>query len=230
MQNVPGEQFTLSKQRDTGILNNYLFAPIITCRNQYKMKILKTQTLRGPNYWSIKRNKLIVMRLDLEELTERTSNEIPGFYDGLIKTLPSLIEHYCSPGHRGGFLERVQEGTLMGHIVEHVALELQELAGMLVGFGRTRETAQEGVFNVVYEYVEEQSGRYAGRAAVRLCNSIVQTGSYPAEELAQDLSDLRDLHASTALGPSTETIIKEVETRKIPWMWLSTRAMLQLGY
>ena len=194
------------------------------------MKILKTQTLRGPNYWSIKRNKLIVMRLDLEELTEKTSNEIPGFYDGLIQTLPSLIEHYCSPGYKGGFLERVQEGTLMGHIVEHVALELQELAGMLVGFGRTRETADTGVFNVVYEYVEEQSGRYAGRAAVRLCNSIVKTGGYPAEELAQDLSDLRDLHASTALGPSTETIIKEVETRKIPWMWLSTRAMLQLGY
>ena len=194
------------------------------------MKILKTQTLRGPNYWSIKRNKLIVMRLDLEDLTEKFSNEIPGFYDALVKTLPSLIEHYCSPGHRGGFLERVQEGTLMGHIVEHVALELQELAGMLVGFGRTRETAEVGVFNVVYEYVEEQAGRYAGRAAVRLCNSIIQTGSYPPEELEQDLADLKDLHANTALGPSTETIIKEAETRKIPWMWLSTRAMLQLGY
>ncbi len=117
------------------------------------MRILKTQTLRGPNYWSIRRNKLIVMRLALEELTEKTSNEIPGFYDGLVKTLPSLIEHYCARGYRGGFLERVREGTLMGHIVEHVALELQELAGMPVGFGRTRETAEPGVFNVAYEYV-----------------------------------------------------------------------------
>ncbi len=194
------------------------------------MKILKTQTLRGPNYWSIKRNKLILMRLDLEELTEKPSNEIPGFYEALVKTLPSLIEHYCSPGHRGGFFERVQEGTLMGHIVEHVALELQELAGMLVGFGRTRQTSDQGVYNVVYEYVEEQAGRYAGRAAVRLCNSIIQTGSYPPEELEQDLADLEDLHANSALGPSTETLIKEVETRKIPWMWLGTRAMLQLGY
>ncbi|MDJ0682499.1 MAG: cyanophycin synthetase [Xenococcaceae cyanobacterium MO_167.B52] len=194
------------------------------------MRILKTQTLRGPNYWSIRRNKLIVMRLDLEELTEKTSNEIPGFYDGLIKTLPSLIEHYCSRGHRGGFLERVSEGTLMGHIVEHIALELQELAGMPVGFGRTRETAEPGVFNVVFEYVEEQAGRYAGRAAVRMCNSIVETGSYPAEELAQDLADIKDLQANTALGPSTETIIKEAEVRKIPWMLLSARAMLQLGY
>ncbi len=194
------------------------------------MRILKTQTLRGPNYWSIRRTKLIVMRLHLEQLTEKTSNEIPSFYDGLIKTLPSLIEHYCSRGHRGGFLERVTEGTLMGHIVEHVALELQELAGMPVGFGRTRETSEPGVYNVVFEYVEEQAGRYAGRAAVRLCNSIVDKGYYAEEELEQDLADLRDLKANTALGPSSETIIKEAEVRKIPWMLLSARAMLQLGY
>ena len=194
------------------------------------MRILKTQTLRGPNYWSIRRNKLIQMRLDLEELAEKPSNLIPGFYDGLVKVLPSLIEHYCSPGYRGGFLERVREGTYMGHIVEHVALELQELAGMPVGFGRTRESADASVYNVVFEYVEEQAGRYAGRAAVRLCNSIVETGDYPAEELAKDLADLQDLHNNTALGPSTETIVTEAEARKIPWMWLSARAMLQLGY
>ncbi|MGF1590761.1 MAG: cyanophycin synthetase [Pleurocapsa sp.] len=194
------------------------------------MRILKTQTLRGPNYWSIRRSKLIVMQLDLEELTERTSNEIPGFYDGVIEVLPSLIEHHCSRGHRGGFLERIKEGTLMGHIIEHIALELQELAGMPVGFGRTRETSTPGVFNVVFEYVEEQAGRYAGRAAVRLCKSIVETGTYPSGELKQDITDLRELHANTALGPSTETIIKEAEARKIPWMWLSARAMLQLGY
>lgn len=194
------------------------------------MRILKTQTLRGPNYWSIRRNKLILMLLDLEELTEKPSNELTGFYDGLSQVLPSLIEHHCSRGHRGGFLERVKEGTLMGHIVEHVALELQELAGMPVGFGRTRETSTPGVFNVVFEYIEEQAGRYAGRAAVRLCKSIVETGTYPARELEQDLTDLKELCANTALGPSTETIIKEAEARKIPWMWLSARAMLQLGY
>jgi cyanophycin synthetase len=199
-------------------------------RTANTMRILKTQTLRGPNYWSIRRNKLIVIQLTLEELTEKTSNEIPGFYEGVIKVLPTLIEHYCSRGHRGGFLERIKEGTLMGHIIEHIALELQELAGMPVGFGRTRETSTPGVFNVVYEYIEEQSGRYAGRAAVRLCKSIVETGTYPAAELEQDLNDLRELYANASLGPSTETIIKEAEARKIPWMWLSARAMLQLGY
>ena len=130
------------------------------------------------------------MQLDLEELTEKPSNEIAGFYDGVAQVLPSLIEHQCSRGYRGGFLERVKEGTLMGHIVEHVALELQELAGMPVGFGRTRESSTPGVFNVVFEYVEEQAGRYAGRAAVRLCQSVVETGTYPARELEQDLTDL----------------------------------------
>ncbi|WP_330202853.1 cyanophycin synthetase [Cyanobacterium sp. Dongsha4] len=194
------------------------------------MKILKTQTLRGPNYWSIRRQKLIQMRLDLEDVAEKPSNLIPGFYEGLVEILPSLIEHYCSRDHRGGFLERVQEGTYMGHIVEHVALELQELAGMPVGFGRTRETSTAGVYNVVFEYVYEEAGRYAGRAAVRLCNSIISNGVYAPEELAQDLADLRDLRANSALGPSTETIIKEAEARDIPWCLLSARAMVQLGY
>ena len=194
------------------------------------MKILKTLTLRGPNYWSIRYKKLIVMRLDLEDLAEKPSNEIPGFYEGLVGIMPSLIEHFCSPGHRGGFLERVKEGTYMGHIIEHIALELQELAGMTAGFGRTRETATPGVYNVVYDYVEEQAGRYAGRSAVRLCQSIVDTGTYPLEELERDLADLRDLHASSSLGPSTETIVTEADARKIPWMLLSARSMVQLGH
>ena len=194
------------------------------------MKILKTLTLRGPNYWSIRRKKLIVMRLDLEDLAERPSNQIPGFYEGLVDILPSLVEHYCSPGHRGGFFERVKKGTYMGHIVEHVALELQELTKMPVGFGRTRETATPGIYNVVFEYVDEQAGRYAGRAAVRLCQSIIETGSYPLKELEQDLSDLKDLQANAALGPSTQTLVTEAEARNIPWMPLSARAMVQLGY
>lgn len=194
------------------------------------MKILRIQTLRGPNYWSIRRQKLVVMRLDLEELAEKPSNQISGFYEGLTKVLPSLVDHFCSPGYRGGFLSRVREGTMMGHIIEHVALELQELAGMPVGFGRTRETATSGVYQVVLEYQDEQAGRYAARAAVRICQGIVNTGSYPAEELEQDLRDLKELAADAALGPSTETIVKEAETRGIPWTLLNARSMIQLGY
>ncbi len=194
------------------------------------MKILKVQTLRGPNYWSIRRQKLIVMRLDLADLADRPSNLIPGFYEGLTEALPSLIEHFCSPGCRGGFLSRVREGTMMGHIIEHVALELQELAGMIVGFGRTRETATPGTYQVVFEYQDEQAGRYAARAAVRLCQSIVETGHYPQDELEQDLSDLRSLWADASLGPSTEAIVKEADARGIPWFQLSARAMIQFGY
>ncbi|PSN20534.1 cyanophycin synthetase, partial [filamentous cyanobacterium CCP5] len=194
------------------------------------MRILKTQTLRGPNYWSIRYAKLVLIRLDLEDLADRPSSEIPGFYEALADTLPSLIEHHCSPGHRGGFLHRVRQGTYMGHIVEHIALELQTLAGMPVGFGRTRSTAEHSVYQVVFEYQAEQAGRYAARAAVRLCNSIIETGRYPAEELEQDLKDLRDLWAEASLGPSTDAIIQEAETRDMPWLQLPTRAMIQLGY
>ncbi|MCG9886402.1 MAG: cyanophycin synthetase [Cyanobacteria bacterium] len=194
------------------------------------MKILKIQTLRGPNYWSIRRNKLILMRLDLEDLADRPSNEIPGFHGALVEVVPSLIEHHCSPGRRGGFLERVRQGTMMGHIIEHVALELQELAGMPCGFGRTRETSTPGIYQVAFEYQYERAGRYAARAAVRLCQSIVETGSYPAEELAQDLSDLNDLRSEAALGPSTESLVAEAERRNIPWMELGARSMIQLGY
>ncbi|NET33557.1 MAG: cyanophycin synthetase [Cyanothece sp. SIO1E1] len=193
------------------------------------MKILKTQTLRGPNYWSIRHQKLIVMRLDLEELAEKPSNHIAGLYNGLIETLPSLVEHYCSPGHRGGFLSRLNEGTMMGHVVEHVALELQTLAGMQVGFGRTRETATPGVYQVVVAYLDEQAGRYAARGAVRLCQSIVERGYYPAEELEHDLRDLRDLWAEAALGPSTENIVREAEIKGIPWYPIHARAMIQFG-
>ncbi len=194
------------------------------------MRILKIQTLRGPNYWSIRRHKLIVMRLDLEDLAEKPSNVIPGFYEALVEALPSLEAHFCSPGCRGGFLMRVQEGTMMGHIIEHVALELQELAGMPAGFGRTRETSTPGIYQVVFEYVDEQAGRYAARAAVRLCQSIVERGRYSQAELEQDLQDLKELYRDSALGPSTEAIVKEAEAKGIPWMPMSARFLIQLGY
>jgi cyanophycin synthetase len=194
------------------------------------MKILQTQTLRGPNYWSIHRTKLILVRLDLEELADSPSNTIPGFYEGLVGILPSLEEHFCSPGCRGGFLSRVQEGTMMGHILEHVALELQTLAGMYVGFGRTRETATPGVYQVVIEYHNEEAGRYAARAALRLCQSIIDTGTYPKDELDKDLDDLVKLHNEAVLGASTEALVREAEALGIPWMQLETYDLMQLGY
>ena len=119
---------------------------------------------------------------------------------------------------------------MMGHIIEHVALELQTLAGMEVGFGRTRETATPGVYQVVFAYEDEKAGRYALRAALRLCESIIEDGRYASDELEKDLADLRELKTDASLGPSTETLVREAESRDIPWMELGVRHLLQFGY
>src|SRR5215212_990491 len=132
------------------------------------MKILEIRTLRGANYWSGYWKRLIIMRLDIGEYEEKPTDKIPGFYETLAEAMPSLISHGCSYQEEGGFLRRVKEGTWAGHVIEHFALELQTLAGMDVGYGRTRETDERGIYNVVFAYYEEEVGRYAARAAVRL--------------------------------------------------------------
>ncbi|MFO8032334.1 MAG: hypothetical protein R6U22_07300 [Desulfohalobiaceae bacterium] len=136
------------------------------------MKILDIRALRGPNYWSNWRHYLIVMRVDLEEMEEYPSNLIQGFPEGLQKLIPSLIEHRCSRGYAGGFLERLQEGTWMGHVMEHVALELQILAGMQCGFGRCESAGEPGIYNVIFAYEQESAGYYAANAAFAVVQVI----------------------------------------------------------
>src|SRR3954467_3342492 len=130
------------------------------------MKIVELKVLRGPNFWSIKKQKLIQMVLDLEELEDRPTNVIDGFYERIKALMPSLYNHHCSEGHPGGFFERVKDGTWMGHVIEHIAIELHALAGMSAGFGRTRGTGRRGVYNVVFSYCEEKEGLYTAEAAV----------------------------------------------------------------
>src|SRR5580765_8158810 len=130
------------------------------------MKIEEIRVLRGPNYWSIRRPKLIQLKLDLEELEQRPTNKIEGFLDRLQTLLPSLYEHRCSEDGPGGFFSRVKDGTWMGHVIEHIALELQTLAGMDCGFGRTRGAGVDGVYFVVFDYMEEDAGVYTAKAAV----------------------------------------------------------------
>ena len=132
------------------------------------MRIIEIRAMRGPNYWSIRRHKLIVMTLDLEEYEQKPTNKIDGFLENLKKMFPGMYEHRCSVGTAGGFFQRVEEGTWMGHVIEHIALEIQSLADMEVGFGRTRGFGKEGVYSVVFNYIEEKVGRYAAKAAVRI--------------------------------------------------------------
>ncbi|SHF50409.1 cyanophycin synthetase [Salegentibacter echinorum] len=191
------------------------------------MKIREITALRGPNYYSVRRHKLIVMVLDLENLEEKPSNRIPGFYERLKKLLPSLQEHHCSEGHEGGFFERVKDGTWMGHIIEHIALEIQTLAGMDTGFGRTRSYGEEGVYNVVFSYEEENVGRYAAKASVAICEALIADEPY---DLKPEIQRMREIRDRDRLGPSTGAIIAEAEKRGIPWIRLNENSLCQLGY
>src|SRR5687768_6292036 len=146
------------------------------------MRIVDIRVMKGPNYWSIRRHKLIVMRLDLEELEQTPTNHIPGFLDRLKTMFPTMYEHRCSEEKAGGFFHRVEEGTWMGHVVEHIALELQTLAGMDVGFGRTREAGEEGVYFVVFAYMEEKAGIYTAKASVRIAQALVDGTDYNLEQ------------------------------------------------
>lgn len=191
------------------------------------MKIEKIQVLRGPNIWSITRKKLIQMRLDLEETEHQPTNKIDGFRERIEQLLPSLISHRCSEGCVGGFFKRVEMGTWMGHVIEHIALEIQTLAGMDVGFGRTRETKTPGVYNVVFNYREEQAGIFAAEESVRIAEALMAGTEYDIDVCIHHLKELRE---SERLGPSTGSIVEEAASRRIPWIRLGKNSLVQLGY
>jgi cyanophycin synthetase len=191
------------------------------------MKIENIQVLRGPNIWSISRKKLIQMRLDLQEMEDRPSNTIDGFYERLKELIPSLYSHRCSPGVPGGFFERVIAGTWMGHVIEHVALEIQTLAGMDTGFGRTRETKTPGTYNVVFAYLEEKVGVFAAESAVAIVQAVIDGTEY---DLEKDIQTMREIRENTRLGPSTGSIVEEAIARRIPWIRLNNQSLVQLGY
>jgi cyanophycin synthetase len=191
------------------------------------MKILDIKVMRGPNYWSVKRHKLIQMRLDLEDMEQRPTNLIEGFRERLEAMFPSMYSHRCSVGTAGGFFQRVDEGTWMGHVIEHIALELQTLAGMECGFGRTRSTGKDGVYNVVFSYMEEKAGIYTAKASVRIAEALIDAKEY---DLAEDIQNLREIREDERLGPSTGCIVDEAAARGIPYIRLNRHSLVQLGY
>ena len=183
--------------------------------------------MRGPNYWSVRRHKLIQMRLDLEELEQSPTNKIDGFSERLEKMFPSMFSHRCSEQVAGGFFMRVKDGTWMGHVIEHIALEIQTLAGMETGFGRTRSTSKEGVYNVVFSYMEEKAGVFAARSAVRIAEALIAGTDY---DLGNDIQELREIREDERLGPSTGCIVEEAVSRGIPYIRLNRNSLVQLGY
>ncbi|MES2645333.1 MAG: cyanophycin synthetase [Bacteroidota bacterium] len=191
------------------------------------MTIVEIKVLRGPNLWSIRRPKLIQMKLDLGEMEQRPTDSIPGFRERIEKLIPSLYEHECSEGHPGGFLVRVKDGTWMGHVIEHIALEIQTLAGMDTGFGRTRGTGKEGEYFVVFSYIEEDAGIYAAKSAVAIAQALIDNVPY---DLEKDIQEMREIREDTRLGPSTGSIVEEATKREIPFIRLNKQSLVQLGY
>lgn len=189
------------------------------------MEILEHRALRGPNRYS--RYQAIFMLLDIGEYEEQPSDTLDGFTDRLIELIPTLQNHGCSVGGPGGFIQRLRRGTWIGHIAEHVALELQCLAGMEVGFGKTYDTNDHGIYKVVYRYRIESAGLKAGQEAVALVHAVAQNRSFDVEAVIAQLKELRE---SDLLGPSTNSIVEEAKLRGIPAIRLNNDSHVQLGY
>ncbi len=189
------------------------------------MEFRKVLVLSGPNYWA--NFPVLEGWLDLGLLKESPSDILPGFNERLMTWLPTMIEHRCSEGCRGGFFERLRRGTYQGHIIEHVALELQSLAGTEVGFGRTRETTEPGVYKVAVEYQDEALGKAALQAALQLCLAAVYDRPF---DVAAEVARLRAIYEDSRLGPSTGAIVAAAHARGIPTRRLNSGSLLQFGH
>ena len=189
------------------------------------MEITEIRALRGANYYS--RYPVIYMQVALGELEEKPSDTVPGFKNRIEKILPTLVEHQCSLGYHGGFFERIERGTWAGHIAEHVAIELQCLAKMEVGFGKTYSTDDYGIYNVVFRYRDEEVGLEAGKYAVQIVNNLFNNKETDIALIIQRLKEIRE---NNLFGPSTQSIVSEAQNRSIPVVRLNDESYVQLGY
>ncbi len=190
------------------------------------MKILEHRALRGPNYYS--RYQTIYMRLDIEGLEHRPSDGVPGITERLQEALPGIYEHRCSVGERGGFLQRVQNGTYAGHMVEHMAIELQNEIGFSVGYGKTVDSYETGVYNVIYRYRDEACGLAAGKEAVAIVEGLFNGEDI---DMAAVIARLKRVRDDNMLGPSTASIVAAARRRDIPFYRLTEdTSYIQLGH
>ena len=192
--------------------------------NKKDIGFLRVTHLRGPNIWTYR--PVMEAWLDIGELEDFPSNTLPGLYERLLAALPGLVEHRCGIGQRGGFLERLRDGTWSGHILEHVVLELQNLAGMRTGFGKTRSTGQRGVYKMAFRTRQEQVGRAALEAGRALLLAAIDATPF---DLAACVAHLRALVDEHCLGPSTAHIVEAATERKIPSIRLTDGNLVQLG-
>ncbi len=195
--------------------------------------IRETRVYRGPNYYSYE--PAVHMVVDIGRLEKFPTDTLPGFTESLLGLLPGLHDHQCSRGKDGGFVERLNEGTWAGHVVEHVALEFERTAGHEITRGKTRSTGEEGVYNVIFGYLDETVATLAGALAVRLVNVLVPGNDLSTDDLATfDFDTEHDEFLRTcqrvAFGPSTQAILDEAIARDIPWQRLNSGSLVQLGH
>jgi cyanophycin synthetase len=189
-----------------------------------ELRVTRLRALRGPNYWRLA--PVIACDVRLGALESVNSADVSGFNDRLLDALPTLASHPCSIGAPGGFVERLQSGTHIPHILEHVSLELQNLAGSDVGFGRVVASGDAGVWWVIVAYDEEDVGLQSMRDAVSLVRAALGGPAFDAEA---SVRELQDLYERVRLGPSTWAIVEEARRRGIPVRRLNSRSLVQLG-
>ncbi|OBV36611.1 cyanophycin synthetase [Janthinobacterium psychrotolerans] len=189
------------------------------------IEFVRVTHLRGPNIWTYR--PVIEAWVDIGELEDCPSNTLPGLYERLVAWLPGMIEHRCGVGERGGFFERLREGTWAAHILEHVVLELQNLAGMRTGFGQTRSTSQRGVYKMAFRTREEQVGRACLETGRAMLMAAINDTAF---DLEAALAPLRDMVDSRCLGPSTANIVDAATERRIPSLRMNDGNLVQLGH
>lgn len=190
------------------------------------LDIREIHVLRGPNIWA--NYPVLEAWVDLGSLNDASSDELPGFNDRLKSWLPSLIEHRCSVGERGGFFQRLDRGTYPAHILEHVTLELQTLAGHPVGYGKARETCVEGLYKVVVRYIDETVAETCMRSARDLLLALYSGKDF---DVAAEVAKLQGVVDRNALGPSTKAMVDAAKERGIPWRRLQEgRSLVQFGH